>query len=277
MSTLYSFPEKSIKPHHSKSMPDPHLMADQTEPHFMRACEDAAHEQQNSAAVLEDVCLAFGNLEVLHQVSATFKRGEITAVVGPNGSGKTSLLRILAGFVQPTVGTACMHGIDTIAMAEQTIGADYWMPLRVRDVLAMGRYGAAGMLRRLSVSDRFAIADAARRMDVNELMSRQVGELSVGQRRRVRLAMCLAQRADLLLLDEPESGLDMSSHDLIFAEMDKERGRGAAVVLATHTLSEAARSDHVVLLNKGVLAQGGADEVLREENLRRAYGLAEPR
>lgn len=258
-------------------MPDPHLMAQQIEPHFMRACDDAAHEQQNSAAVLDGVCLAFGNLEVLHQVSATFKRGEITAVVGPNGSGKTSLLRILAGFVQPTVGTACRHDIDSIAMAEQTISADYWMPLRVKDVLAMGRYGAgaAGIFKRLSGSDRATIADAARRMDVDELMSRQVGELSVGQRRRVRLAMCLTQRADLLLLDEPESGLDLSSHDLIFAEMDKERRRGAAVVLATHTLSEAARCDHVVLLNKGVLAQGGADEVLSEENLRRAYGLVD--
>lgn len=157
-------------------------------------------------------------------------------------------------------------------MAEQSISTDFWMPLRVKDVLMMGRYASTGAFRRLSRQDRDIVSEAAQRMAVDDLLLRQIGELSVGQRRRVRLAMCLAQQADLLLLDEPESGLDISSHQRIFSEIAKEKQRGAAVVFTTHTLSEAVRSDFVLLLNGGVVAQGAAPEVLKDDNLRRAFG-----
>lgn len=272
MSTLNSSSQKAVIPTNGQLSLDEHLLASQGETHVVPSCQDTQHEQQNSATVLENVCLAFGVHEVLHRIDLTVRRGTTTAIVGPNGSGKTSLLRILAGFTPPTVGTVCRHKVDNIAMAEQSISTDFWMPLRVKDVLMMGRYASTGAFRRLSRQDRDIVSEAAQRMAVDDLLLRQIGELSVGQRRRVRLAMCLAQQADLLLLDEPESGLDISSHQRIFSEIAKEKQRGAAVVFTTHTLSEAVRSDFVLLLNGGVVAQGAAPEVLKDDNLRRAFG-----
>lgn len=272
MSTLNSSSQKAVIPASGQLSLDEHLLASQGETHVVPSCQDTQHEQQNSATVLENVCLAFGVHEVLHRIDLTVRRGTTTAIVGPNGSGKTSLLRILAGFTPPTVGTVCRHKVDNIAMAEQSISTDFWMPLRVKDVLMMGRYASTGAFRRLSRQDRDIVSEAAQRMAVDDLLLRQIGELSVGQRRRVRLAMCLAQQADLLLLDEPESGLDISSHQRIFSEIAKEKQRGAAVVFTTHTLSEAVRSDFVLLLNGGVVAQGAAPEVLKDDNLRRAFG-----
>lgn len=250
-----------------------HLLDGRDEPHVLETCHDSEHEQRHAAAVLEDACLAFGTLEVLHQVNVTIRQGALTSVVGPNGSGKTSLLRMLAGFYAPSVGTICWHEVERVALAEQADERSAWMPLRVRDVLAMGRYGHVGLVGRFRKRDKEIVAEAAERMDVSRLLNRQLGQLSVGQRRRVRLAMCLVQEADMLLLDEPEGGLDIASNQRIFAEMEREKQRGAAVVFATHKLEEAAKSDYVVLLNRGVVAQGSASEVLRQENLAGVFGL----
>lgn len=236
------------------------------------ACNNSEHEQRHAAAVVENACLAFGMLEVLHQVNLTIRRGAVTAMVGPNGSGKTSLLRMLAGFCAPSWGTVCWHDVERVALAEQADERSAWMPLRVRDVLVMGRYGHSGLVGRFRKRDKEMVAEAAERMDVSRLLNRQMGQLSVGQRRRVRLAMCLAQEADMLLLDEPEGGLDIASNQRIFTEMEREKQRGAAVVFATHKLEEAAKSDYAVLLNKGVVAQGPATEVLCSEQLSRVYG-----
>ena len=248
-----------------------HLLDGRDEPHVLETCHDSEHEQRHAAAVLEDACLAFGTLEVLHQVNLTVRREAVTAVVGPNGSGKTSLLRMLAGFCPPSVGTICWHEVERVAMAEQADEKAAWMPLRVWDVLVMGRYGHSGLVGRFRKRDKEIVAEAAERMDVSRLLNRQMGQLSVGQRRRVRLALCLAQEADMLLLDEPEGGLDIASNQRIFAEMEREKQRGAAVVFATHKLEEAANSDYAVLLNKGVVAQGPAAEVLRRDQLSRVF------
>ena len=254
----------TLQPASPSAMPEPgaeqlrldgHLRAEPDQTHIVPGCDNLEHEQQNVAAVLNNVCLAYGSQEVLHRVNASFRRGAITAILGPNGSGKTSLLRILAGFTAPTIGTLCWHNNPRIAMAEQSISSGLWMPLRVKDVLAMGRYASTGVFKRLSQLDKAAIADAAERMAVQNLLARQIGELSIGQQRRVRLAMCLAQQADLLLLDEPEAGLDAASQQRIFAEIDREKQRGAAVVYTTHKSSQASSGDLVLQLDDGVVTQ----------------------
>lgn len=252
-----------------------HLLEGAGEQHILPDCSDSDHEQDNAVAVLENVCLAYGNHEALHKVDISIRRGTITAIVGPNGSGKTSLLRIMAKLSPPTVGTVCWHDVERTAMVEQQVKKDAWMPLRVDDALRLGRWGKkhAGMLRRLSKTDRDIMEKVARRMDVEHLRDRQVVDLSVGQHKRVRLAMCLAQEAELLLLDEPESGLDPVSHKRIFEEIAKERENGVTVVMSTHKLEEARCCDHVILLNKEVMAQGEPAEMLSLERLTQAFGV----
>jgi ABC-type Mn2+/Zn2+ transport system ATPase subunit len=147
-----------------------------------------------------------------------------------------------------------------------------WMPLSVEDVLRMGRYAERGLLGRLGPTDRAAVADAARRLDVTDLRRRPFGELSGGQRQRVLVAQALAAAPDLLLLDEPITGLDLASQSRILEIIAATTAAGAAVVMSTHHLGEARRTDRVLLLAGCILAAGRPDEVLRPQLLAEAFG-----
>ena len=162
-----------------------------------------------------DVCVHYGTTVALAPSSLEIPSGQSVALVGPNGSGKSTLLLVLAGLLRPTSGSVERRAGARVSFVAQHQLQHRWMPISVGEVLRMGRYGERGLLGRLGPADRRAIDEAAERMDVGDMVRRPFGDLSGGQRQRVLVAQALAARPDLLLLDEPITGLDLASQQLI--------------------------------------------------------------
>lgn len=205
--------------------------------------------------------------------------GGITAIIGPNGSGKSTLLHAIAGLIEPEAGTLTVLG-GTPALSQPRISyvlqyasGPTGTPLTVRETVMMGRYPALGMLRRPSRADRERVDDAMARLGIRDLAERHLSELSGGQRQRVFVAQGIAQDHAMLLLDEPLTGLDLTSMRAIDAIIHDEPARGCSVVLTTHDLDEARAADHVILTAGRVVACGAPDEVLTAAHLTSAYGL----
>jgi manganese transport system ATP-binding protein len=202
--------------------------------------------------------------------------GAVTAVVGPNGSGKSTLLHVVAGLLPGVTGQVRVLGRPPaevrrrVAYVLQVTAVGDHLPVTVREVVAMGRYGAPR--RRTRALDREAVDEAIERLELGDLARRYLDELSGGQRQRVLVAQGLAQRAEVLLLDEPLSGLDVASAQRIAAIVAEEQVAGRTVVVATHDLADAAAADRAVLLAGRVVAAGPPADVLTREHLSTAYG-----
>ena len=242
-----------------------------TAPTFPQARADATP----SAASATDLLLAYGTRAALSDATFALPAGRTVALIGPNGSGKSTLLRALAGLVEPRSGRLDVPARDrrgAVALVLQTTDVDRTLPVTVRETVTMARYALRGPFARLRADDRAAVGAALERMDVADLAGRQLHELSGGQRQRVLVAQGLAQQADLLLLDEPVTGLDVVSRELILAAVVAERAAGRTVVVSTHDLDDARRADLVMLLANRVVAFGPPDEVLTDGPLSAAYG-----
>ena len=211
----------------------------------LRMGNSAVVVDRDSTIVARDVCVHYGSAVALAPSSLEIPRGQSVALVGPNGSGKSTLLLVLAGLLRPTSGIIERRSDVRVSFVGQHQLQHQWMPISVGEVLRMGRYGERGLLGRLGVDDRRAIAEAADRMDVGAMLRRPFGELSGGQRQRVLVAQALAARPGLLLLDEPITGLDLSSQQRILDVISEETAAGTSVVLSTHHLGEARRTDRV--------------------------------
>jgi len=231
----------------------------------------------NIAITARGLQLAYGVRVALAAFDLDIPAGTITAVIGPNGSGKSTLLHAIAGLLEPVGGELGVpvsypkHRGTAYVLQSTKVHAE--MPITVREVVSMGRYSRLGMFARFQTADRDACRSAMARLDVLDLAHRHLDELSGGQRQRVFVAQGLAQEADLLLLDEPITGLDIVSRDRILEAVATERAGGVTVVMSTHDLSEAANADHVVLLSGRVVASGPPEEVLTAPYLNEAYGI----
>jgi len=220
--------------------------------------------------------LAYGSKVAIESSSFEIPVGGITALIGPNGSGKSTLLNAIAGLIEPSSGKLEVHtsgeGSRSISYVLQTTKVNEVLPITVREVVTMGRYATTGGHRRLGSEDIAAVDEAIRRMGIGDLEQRHLGDLSGGQRQRVFVAQGLAQDHDILLLDEPLTGLDITSAQAIDDVIHDENTRGCTIVMTTHDLAEAQVADHVVLLSRKVVAWGPPEEVLSVENLTAAYG-----
>jgi ABC-type Mn2+/Zn2+ transport system ATPase subunit len=224
------------------------------------------------------VRLAYGQRVALDDVDLALPAGGVVALIGPNGSGKSTMLSAIAGLVAPVAGTVEVAGRPAghrptgVAYVLQHTEANRLLPMTAREVVMLGRYGRLGLLGVARAADRRAVEEAMGRLAVADLAGRQVRELSGGQRQRVLVAQGLVQDADVLLLDEPITGLDLPSQQLIVRAISDERQRGRTVLLTTHDLRDAARADLVVLLAGRVVAAGPPQEVLVDHHLHEAYG-----
>lgn len=210
----------------------------------------------------------------LSGITCQFEHGTSTALVGANGSGKTTLLRLICGLSQPCKGEISPNpSKKSVALVAQQQGHRAWLPVTVSSVLHMSRYRQRGLIKRLGPADRIIVGDAAERLKVADLANRQFGELSGGQRQRVMVAQALAQDADVLLLDEPITGLDLLSQETILQIVEEERRRGRIVVISTHHMDEAEICDQILLLANRLIAVGTPSQVLTNKNLREVFGI----
>ncbi|WP_405658674.1 zinc ABC transporter ATP-binding protein AztA [Streptomyces sp. NBC_01166] len=212
---------------------------------------------------LEGVSAGYPNRAVLDRLTLDIPALTTTAVVGPNGSGKSTLLGVIAGVIQVTAGEVEHRTDRSVAFVTQRSRAADVLPLTVRETVAMGRWSHRGPWRRLSRRDRDAVGASMSRLGISALAHRQLGELSGGQRQRALVAQGLAQEADLLLLDEPTTGLDATAQRLIADVLAELTVEGVTVVQATHDLEVARSAGHLLLLQDGRLrGQGDPREVL---------------
>jgi manganese/iron transport system ATP-binding protein len=214
----------------------------------------------------------------LQDVSFELKPGMRVAVVGPNGAGKSTLFKVIAGVLSPTAGRVHIYGHEPgghicVAYVPQRSQVDWDFPVTVADVVMMGRVGRMGLFRHPSRRDREIVRQALAVVNLSALASRQIGALSGGQQQRMFIARALAQEAELVLMDEPLSGLDVTSQQDIFQVLDELRQRNVTLMVAMHDLKMAAeRFDQVMLLNRRLLGFGEPEAVLNSEHLMEAYG-----
>ncbi len=220
-------------------------------------------------------------LTALRDASFMVPRGTITALVGVNGSGKSTLFKAIMGFIPSARGSIRLLGKpvaealreNLVAYVPQAEEVDWTFPVLVEDVVMMGRYGHMGFLRRPSPTDRAKVADALARVGMSDLAHRQIGELSGGQRKRVFLARALAQEGQIILLDEPFTGVDVKTEEQIIALLRDLRAEGRVMLVSTHNLGSVPEfCDRTVLVKGTVLAYGPTETIFTRVNLEAAFG-----
>jgi manganese/iron transport system ATP-binding protein len=237
------------------------------------------HEVTEPVIRLEGVTARYhSGAPAIEGISFSLQHGERVAVVGPNGAGKSTLFKVIAGILRPISGRVDVYGHAPgehicIAYVPQRSQVDWAFPATVEDVVMMGRVGKMGLLRWPQRVDWEAVHVSLRLVDMDNLADRQIGELSGGQQQRVFLARALAQEAEVLLMDEPFTGLDAPSQEAILHLLDQLRARQVTVMVATHDLNQAAMHfDRLLLLNHRLIAMGRAAESLTPAHLATAYG-----
>ena len=238
----------------------------------------ALHEAEAPILEVSHLSVRYNGRPALEDVSFRLVSGERIAVVGPNGAGKSTLFKVIAGVLNPTDGEVrvaghCPGGHICIAYVPQRSQVDWTFPVTVADVVMMGRAGKVGLLRRPGREDWEHVRQCLEVVGMADLADRQIGELSGGQQQRMFIARALAQEAELMLMDEPLTGLDVPAQEDIFHIMDELRQRQVTVMVATHDLNLAAeRFDRVMLLNNQLLGIGQPGDVFTPERLQVAYG-----
>jgi manganese/iron transport system ATP-binding protein len=217
----------------------------------------------------------------LRDASFRLGPGTIAALVGVNGSGKSTLFKALMGFVKPVGGRISIAGGTVeearrrklVAYVPQSEEVDWTFPVSVWDVVMMGRYGHMNFLRLPRAEDRRIVEASLERVGMSAFKDRQIGELSGGQKKRVFLARALAQDGRIILLDEPFTGVDVTTEESIIELLRGLRAEGRIILVSTHNLGSVPEfCDHVILVNRTVLASGPLEEVFTEDNLARAFG-----
>ena len=231
-----------------------------------------------------DVSVAYRNgTTAMRHASFTVPRGSITALVGVNGSGKSTLFKAIMGFVPLATGSVSILGVpggealrrNLVAYVPQSEEVDWNFPVLVEDVVMMGRFGHMGWLRRPRPVDREKVAQALERVGLIEFRKRQIGELSGGQKKRVFLARALAQEGEVILLDEPFTGVDVKTEDAIVGLLRDLRDEGKVMLVSTHNLGSVPEfCDRCVLVKGTVLASGPTSEIFTREHLEETFGGA---
>ena len=248
----------------------------QTSQHLRKHRE--AHQEDAPILRADNLSVTYESGPALVDVSFALDTGARVAVVGPNGAGKSTLLKVIAGVLAPSTGKIDIYGGEPgghicIAYVPQRSQVDWNFPVTVADVVMMGRVGQLGLFRNPKARDWELVQNALDVVGLSRYAKRQISQLSGGQQQRMFIAQALAQEAELMLMDEPLTGLDMNSQEDILNILEELKERRVTLLVSLHDLKLAAqRFDQVILLNHHMIGIGVPDEVLKPENLITAYG-----
>jgi manganese/iron transport system ATP-binding protein len=230
----------------------------------------------------KDVTVVYRNGSVaLRNASFEIPSSTICALVGINGAGKSTLFKAIMGFVPIAKGEISILGMSVkqalrkniVAYVPQAEEVDWSFPVLVEDVVMMGRYGHMGFLRRPKSIDYEIVSRVLKRVGMSEYRTRQIGELSGGQRKRVFLARALAQEGQVILLDEPFTGVDVQTEEAITQLLIEMKEEGCVMLVATHNLGSVPQfCDRTVLVKETILAFGLTKKVFTRKNLEIAFG-----
>ena len=238
----------------------------------------AGHVPGTPILEVANLTVRYEKVVALEGISFRLNTGERVAVVGPNGAGKSTLFKVIAGVLPPSKGKVNIYGQGPdghicIAYVPQRSQVDWQFPVNVADVVMMGRIGKLGLLRWPKQKDWEVVQQSLQVVGLGPLSQRQISELSGGQQQRMFIARALAQEAELMLMDEPFTGLDIKSQQDILGILDELQKRGVTVLASTHDLNLAADSfDQVMLLNRRMVGFGEPQEVFTTSQLLDAYG-----
>lgn len=231
---------------------------------------------------LQHVSVTLGENLVLSDVSLQIPRGACVGIIGPNGSGKTSLLRTILGLIKPQGGRIEVMGttptrrnrqFQQIGYVPQIKHIDRDFPITVYDVVMQGRVGKLGLFRRVGPQDRRSVETCLEKVGIAALSDKQIGALSGGQQQRAFIARALAQESSLLLLDEPATGLDIPTQQSIYELLEELHQEGVTTLTTTHDLLalDFHHFGHIACVNKGLVAFGPPQQVLTSEILSKTF------
>jgi len=230
----------------------------------------------------EQLGVGYTKFPVVDNISLSLEPGALLVLIGTNGSGKSTILKTMAGLLAPISGSLEILSTPSgslpkrVAYLPQHPVSTHTLPLRVRDVVAMGRFAHLGLFRRPSTNDRLIVDRSMQRTGIDPQANKPIRDLSGGQQQRTHLAQVLTRQAEILLLDEPTAGLDINGRKLVADLIASERARGVTVVMATHELQDAENANTVMLLAQRVVSIGPPDVALRDEYLRECFGFTQP-
>jgi manganese/iron transport system ATP-binding protein len=221
---------------------------------------------------VRNLSISYNGTRALDDVSLSVAAGQRVAIVGPNGAGKSTLFRAMVGLIPIHVGSIHTFGA-ALGYVTQRSAVDWDFPVTVHDVVMMGRVGKMGWLRWQRPIDREVVQRCLEQVGMVEYADRQIGELSGGQQQRVFIARALAQEANILLMDEPFSGVDASAQETILEILARLHHQGVTMLVSTHDLNLAVEwSDQLALLNQRLIAYGPPREAITPQRLAEAYG-----
>lgn len=228
---------------------------------------------------VQELSVSYRGITALEQINYQIPAGELVGVVGPNGAGKSTMVKAMLGLIRAVAGQALFQGkalgqqLGRVAYVPQRSQIDWDYPVTVWNVAMMARTVQTGLFRRPSVQSAQIVKAALERVDIYHLRDRQIGELSGGQQQRVFIARALAKEADLLIFDEPFTGVDRKTEDIIFDIFQELKAEAKTLLVINHDLGESLNYyDRILLLNKRLIAMGSKTDVITTQNLQAAYG-----
>ena len=232
---------------------------------------------------LEDVNYNYNDHPVLENISFAVNSGEYLGIIGPNGGGKTTLIRIMLGLLKPTTGTVRIFGQEInhfkaryklVYVPQRAAHEEFYFPASVDEVVRSGMTAKMGLFRRYSQEDHAAIRQAMDIAEISKLKDRLIGELSGGERQRVFIARALAGEPGILILDEPVVGVDIASKDRFYAFLkhlnEEER---ITIIFISHDVGAIAHEvNNVLCLNRRLICHGSPRDYIKEDFLEQVYG-----